>query len=56
MAGIMVFPPLRSYNNQKGVEKTESIEKYEKRKLKKSLEIHPLETITRQKGWKNLKV
>nr|WP_302690163.1 hypothetical protein [uncultured Eubacterium sp.] len=41
MAGIMVFPPLRSHNNLKGVEKLESIQKYEKRKMKKSLEIHP---------------
>ena len=36
MAGIMVFSPLRSYNNLKGVEKLESIQKYDKRKMKKS--------------------
>ena len=29
-------PPLRSHNNLKGVEKLESIQKYDKRKLKKS--------------------
>jgi hypothetical protein len=28
------------------VEKTENIEKYEKRKLKKCQKIHPLEVIT----------
>ena len=39
-------PPLRSYNNLKGVEKTESIEKYEKKKSKKCQEIHPLDVIT----------
>ena len=41
MAGIMVFSPLRSYNNLKGVEKLESIQKYENKKLKKCQEIHP---------------
>ena len=34
-------PSLRSHNNLKGVEKLESIQKYDKRKLKKCQEIHP---------------
>ena len=46
MAGIMVFPPLRSHNNLKGVEKLENIEKYEKKKSKECQKIHPLEVIT----------
>ena len=49
-------PPFRSYNNLKGVEKTESMEKYEKKKIEEMSGNPPLRSYNNLKGWKKLKI